>query len=310
MRLVRFLQDQNTKIGFLFGEQVFELPLSLDQWQKQTSTDPTTLLEKSKGLTDIVCLLQESESYWNDLQHAYAYWNDNLSKLQVKGIPIQQARLLPPLGKPGKMICVGLNYPSAGQTNPDEIPPYPVLFHKVTTALTGHNTPIIHPRISQHVDYEGELAIIIGKPGKNITRQQALSYLAGFTIANDVGARDVQARSSQWTSGKMFDTFCPLGPAMVSSDKVPNPDQLRIQTSLNDRLVQDDTTARMIFDVSYLISYISTLTSLEPGDLILTGSPKCVGREPDPRLPLRPGDIIEVHIENLGVLTNKVSEDD
>lgn len=185
-------------------------------------------------------------------------------------------------------------------------PDYPVLFHKVSTALTGHRTPIVLPAISQEVEYEGELAVAIGRRAKNIREEEALETIAGYTVANDIGARDVQERSSQWTSGKMFDTFCPLGPVLASKIEAPEPNQLRLETRLNGTLVQSASTAEMIYLVPYLLSYISSLTTLEPGDLILTGSPKRVGDEPDPRTLLQPGDEIAVTIENLGSLCNPV----
>ena len=219
---------------------------------------------------------------------------------------IGEVELLPPIDKPGKILCVGLNYPPPPGDSGWTEPPYPILFHKAATALTGHRNPISIPQISKQVEYEGELAVVIGQQGKNIPRKRALEWIAGYSIANDLGASDIQARSSQWTSGKMFDTFCPLGPVLVSSDEIPDPQDLRICTRLNGEIVQDSSTAEMIFPVAYLVSYISTLTTLEPGDLILTGSPRRAGERPDPRRRLRPGDTISVEIEKLGLLANPV----
>ena len=225
-------------------------------------------------------------------------------------IPLSQVQLLPPVLKPGKIICVGLNYPPH-HTSPDwSPPPYPILFHKAASALIGLDAMIILPKISQRVLYEGELAIVIGMRGKNIPIEKALEIVAGYTIANDVSAADIEARSSQWDSGKMFDTFCPLGPALVTTDEIPDPGSLDITTTLNGQVVQNGNTGEMIFDVPYLISYISHLTTLEPGDLILTGSPKRVGDAPDPRTPLKPGDSISIEIEGLGVLSNSVAAED
>jgi acylpyruvate hydrolase len=199
---------------------------------------------------------------------------------------------------------VGLNYPGVGvQSSPSA---FPVLFHKVATSLVGHDQPILIPRITDHIVYEGELAIVIGRRGKHIAREQAEAWIAGYTIANDVGAPDLERRTSQWTTGKMLDTFCPLGPTLVTRDEVPDPHRLGIRTTLNGELVQSGSTAEMIFDIPYLVSYISELVTLEPGDLILTGSPKRSGTGPDPRTPMQPGDRISVEIEGLGVLSNPV----
>jgi len=208
--------------------------------------------------------------------------------------------------KPGKIICVGLNYPPLNR-NEGWLPhPYPVLFHKPSSSLTGSGTAIVLPEISQQVFYEGELAVVIGTRAKNISLESALDVIAGYTIANDVGAADIEARSSQWASGKMFDTFCPLGPSLITSREIPNSNNLTIKTTLNGQIVQDGNTREMIFDVPFLIHYISRLTTLEPGDVILTGSPKRAGDLPDPRIPLKPGDSLRVEIEGLGVLTNSV----
>jgi 2-keto-4-pentenoate hydratase/2-oxohepta-3-ene-1,7-dioic acid hydratase in catechol pathway len=208
--------------------------------------------------------------------------------------------------KPGKIICVGLNYPPPNRNEDWLPPPYPVLFQKPSSAVIGSGAAIVLPKISQKVLYEGELAVVIGTRAKNVPIESALEVVAGYTIANDIGAADIEARSSQWASGKMFDTFCPLGLDLVPSGKIPNPNNLAIKTTLNGKIVQDSNTQEMIFDVPFLLHYISQLTTLEPGDVILTGSPKRAGNVPDPRVPLNTGDNISVEIEGLGVLTNSV----
>jgi 2-keto-4-pentenoate hydratase/2-oxohepta-3-ene-1,7-dioic acid hydratase in catechol pathway len=208
--------------------------------------------------------------------------------------------------KPGKIICVGLNFPPHNRSDDWLQPPYPILFQKPTSALIGFGEAIVLPKISQRVLYEGELAVVIGTRVKDISTEDALDVVAGYTIANDIGAADIESRSSQWASGKMFDTFCPLGPSLVPSSDVPNPNHLAIKTTLNGQVVQNGNTREMIFDVPFLVHYISQLTTLEPNDVILTGSPKRAGDAPDPRTPLRPGDSISVEVESLGTLTNPV----
>jgi len=176
---------------------------------------------------------------------------------------------------------------------------------KSSSTLTGHQHPILLPRISDEVFCEGELAIVIGKTGKHISIENALSYVAGYTIANDIGARDLEQRTSQWATGKLPDTFCPMGPALVTSNEIQDPNQLSIRTHINGILVQSGNTSEMIFNVPYLISYISSIATLLPGDIILTGSPKSIDDRPAPIVYLKAGDHISIEIEGIGVLSNQ-----
>lgn len=220
--------------------------------------------------------------------------------------PLNQVTLLAPVLRPGKVVCLGLNYREHAAEAGMAIPEYPVLFHKAATSIIGDGQEIVLPKISQQVDYECELAIIIGRRGKYISQDDALSYVAGYTCANDVSARDLQMRTGQWTSGKMLDTFCPLGPALVTGDEVPDPNALRIKTILNGQVMQDHNTADMIFNVQEMISAVSDIATLEPGDVILTGTPQGVGMGQNPPLYLKAGDKVSIEIEGLGTLTNPV----
>ena len=177
-------------------------------------------------------------------------------------------------------------------------------------SLIGHNQPIVIPRISSQIDYEGELAIIIGRRGKYIAEDEAYSYIAGYIVANDVSARDLQFRTSQWTTGKMLDTFGPLGPALVTRDEVPDPHILSIKTTLNGQVLQDGNTADMIFRVPFIIKYISEIVTLEPGDVIMTGTPAGIGNTRTPQVFMKPGDTVTVEIGHLGELTNPVVAED
>jgi 2-keto-4-pentenoate hydratase/2-oxohepta-3-ene-1,7-dioic acid hydratase in catechol pathway len=201
---------------------------------------------------------------------------------------------------------VGLNYRSHLAEIGEPTPQYPILFHKGATAIIGHGQPIVLPRVSRQVDYEGELAVVIGRRGKYIPEDKALGYVAGYTCANDVSAHDIEFRTSQWTSGKMLDTFCPLGPVLLTADEVPDPGALRLRTTLNGKTVQEACTSDMVFPVPFLISYISSLATLEPGDVILTGTPAGIGCNQNPQVFLRPGDHVSVEIEGIGVLANPV----
>lgn len=228
---------------------------------------------------------------------------DHLRERKVL-LSLEEIAFRPPVTHPGKILCVGMNYPSPRK--PASKPEYPVIFLKLSSTLNGHHQPVILPPFSQEVVFEGELAVIIGKPGYQIPRDQTMQYVAGFTIANDLSASDLERRSSQWATGKLPATFTPLGPALVTCNEVPDPGALRISSYCNHELVQQGYICDMYFDVEGLVSYLSSIVQLEPGDLILTGSPKAIGGTPAPRVFLSPGDQVEVEIEGLGVLSNPV----
>lgn len=217
---------------------------------------------------------------------------------------LAEVKLLSPVPRPGKIICIGLNYPGPPGT---PRPEYPVIFLKAASSVIASGDTVCLPHLSRQVFYEAELAVVIGSRAKHLTQQNALSCVAGFTMANDLGARDLENRTSQWTTGKLMDTFCPLGPALVTPDEPIDPGRLEITTRLNGQTVQRGNTRDMIFNVPFVVSYVSQLTTLEPGDVILTGSPKLMSGEQAPVLFLKPGDAIEVEIGDLGILQNPVA---
>jgi 2-keto-4-pentenoate hydratase/2-oxohepta-3-ene-1,7-dioic acid hydratase in catechol pathway len=215
---------------------------------------------------------------------------------------------------PTQILCIGLNYRQHAAETGAKIPERPILFFKSLNAVQNPRDPIQLPRRlrSEEVDYECELAVVIGQSGKNIPRADALRHVLGYTCANDVSARDHQIRlgGGQWSRGKSFDTFAPLGPCLVTADEIPNPNALRISTVLNGERVQDSNTADMIFDVPALIEYLSGSTTLVAGTVILTGTPQGVGmaRKPAPRW-LQAGDTVSIEIEKIGTLTNPVVDE-
>jgi acylpyruvate hydrolase len=219
---------------------------------------------------------------------------------------VSDVSILAPVQRPGKVVCVGLNYRSHLAEIGEHAPEYPILFLKPATSVNGHRQSIVLPRVSRQVDFEGELAVVIGRRGKYISEDDALGFVAGYTCANDVSAHDIEFRTSQWTSGKMLDTFCPLGPVLVTADEIPDPSRLRLRTLLNGQTMQDAPTSDMVFPVPFLISYISSLAALEPGDIILTGTPAGIGCNRKPQLFLQAGDEVSVQIEGIGTLANPV----
>jgi acylpyruvate hydrolase len=221
-------------------------------------------------------------------------------------IPLAELTLRPLIPRAGKIICVGLNYLAhVGETG-REIPEYPVLFTKFAEALVGPSEPIMLPPESAQVDYEGELAVIIGTAGRRIAPADALRHVAGYAIANDVTMRDFQYKTHQWLQGKAWEASTPLGPWLVTPDEAGDPGDLELRLSIGDRVLQEASTAQMMFDVPTLIGHISTFVTLRPGDVILTGTPGGVGFRREPQVFLQPGDTVRVEISGLGALENAV----
>jgi len=211
-----------------------------------------------------------------------------------------------PIDRPGKIICVGLNYRDHAEEQGTALPEAPLLFAKWQNTLVGPGDPIVIPPVVTKCDYEAELGVVIGAQVRDVSAENALEAVAGYVCVNDVSARDLQFADGQWTRGKSPDTFCPVGPALVSRDHLPDPQALPIRAILNGETVQESTTANMIFGVADVIAYVTRTITLEPGDLIATGTPAGVGAFRDPPLFMRPGDEITIQIEGIGSLTNPV----
>lgn len=211
-----------------------------------------------------------------------------------------------PIERPGKIVCVGLNYRAHAAEQNREPPDHPVLFAKWASALIGPGEPILLPSISRAIDHEAELGVVIGERVRGVPASGALGVVRGYLCANDVSARDLQRADRQFTRAKSLDTFCPVGPALVPAADVPDPQALRIRCLVNGEVRQDSSTADMVFTVAELIAFVSEAITLEPGDLLLTGTPGGVGEFRDPPLYLRDGDEVTVEIEGVGTLTNPV----
>lgn len=223
-------------------------------------------------------------------------------------VDLNAVTLLPPLTGAGKIICVGLNYADHSAESGFAVPSYPALFLRVASSLIGHGAPLIRPRQSEQFDYEGELVAVIGRSGRDIPKETALHHVAGYSIFNDASVRDYQMKTTQWTPGKNFDGTGAFGPVLVTADELPpGGSGLRLQTRLNGQTVQDSNTDHLIFDIPTLVSQISEVMTLQPGDIIVTGTPAGVGLARKPPLWMKPGDVCEVEIEGLGVLRNTVA---
>jgi 2-keto-4-pentenoate hydratase/2-oxohepta-3-ene-1,7-dioic acid hydratase in catechol pathway len=220
--------------------------------------------------------------------------------------PLEEVRLLAPVPRPGKIICVGLNYRDHARETGQAIPEEPVLFSKYANSVVGPGADVVVPGEAEKIDYEAELAVVVGRRASRVPAADALDHVAGYACANDVSSRSLQFRSSQWLLGKAIDTFLPLGPFLVTADEVPDPQALGIRCLVNDEVRQSSDTGQMVFGVAELVSFISRTLTLEPGDVLVTGTPSGVGMAADPPRFLQPGDRMRVEVDGLGALDNTV----
>lgn len=222
-----------------------------------------------------------------------------------------QLHLLAPVPDPEKVICIGLNYADHAAESGAEIPSQPVVFNKFPSAIAAHEEAIRLPRVSQKVDYEAELVVVIGEGGRNISPEDAMQHVFGYTCGHDVSARDWQLETpgGQWLLGKTFDTFAPFGPHLVTADEIEDPHQLNISLRLNGETMQDSNTRQLIFPIDQLIAHLSSVCTLTPGDVLFTGTPPGVGMARKPPVFLQPGDVVEVEIESIGILRNGIESE-
>ena len=222
-------------------------------------------------------------------------------------IPFSEVKLLAPIPRPGKLLAIGLNYKDHALESKMDLPKTPVVFTKFNNSIVGQAATVVIPKLTTQCDYEAELAIVIGKRGRNIPAADWEQYVFGYTIVNDVSARDIQMATSQWSLGKSFDTFGPMGPAIVSKDEIPDPHKLFIRLSIDGETLQDSNTDQLVFKAPELIAYLSSIMTLEAGDLISTGTPAGVGLGRKPQRWMRPGETMTVEIERIGSLTNPIA---
>jgi 2-keto-4-pentenoate hydratase/2-oxohepta-3-ene-1,7-dioic acid hydratase in catechol pathway len=266
----------------------------------------TDHLVRIEGDTAVPLRLTEAGPGRDPLRDALTAGTD-LSSAPAVGptFPLQGCSFLSPVTAPQKILAIGLNYADHAAEANMPLPTSPVLFTKLGNTINGHER-VVQFRVAQstQVDYEAELAVVIGTRAKNVTEDRALEHVFGYTACNDVSARDVQHADSQWVRGKSFDTFCPLGPWIVTADEIPDPQQLGIRCRVNGRTLQDGKTSDMVFGVAALVANLSQHMTLEPGDVILTGTPAGVGLTRTPPVLLGDGDVVEIEIDGIGVLTN------
>jgi len=287
MKLVTFTHNQEARVGALKSGNGQPVVVDLN---KADSSLPTDMLTFLAGGAETLVLAQRALTS----APSEAALEQNAVKLNA------------PIPDPGKILCLGLNYRDHAEESNMELPEHPIVFTKFSNTVIGPDDAIELPSVSNEVDYEAEFGVVIGRRAKNVSKVDALDYVAGYLPFHDVSARDYQHRTSQWTLGKNFDTFGPMGPALVTADEVPNPANLNISLQLNGEVMQSSNTRHLIFSVTDLIAEISSVMTLEPGDLISTGTPAGVGAARTPPVFLKDGDIVEVEIEGLGVLRNPI----
>jgi acylpyruvate hydrolase len=291
MKLVTYKKGDSNRIGCLIELDSRVFILDLNRKNPDLPTDMKGFLQSGEtGMTLAKIAIQ----------------THNLHDL----IPFEEVRLSAPINNPGKILCLGLNYRDHALETNKPLPDYPTIFSKYANCVIGPLEPIRVPKVSQAIDYEVELAVVIGKKTRHVSETEAMGYIAGYTALNDVSARDYQSRTTQWTSGKIFDTFAPIGPFLVTTDEITNPGNLDITLSLNDQIMQKSNTKNLIFSVPFLVSYLSQILTLEPGDIISTGTPAGVGHVRKPPVFLKCGDLVKISIEKIGDLINPVLDED
>ena len=287
MRLVSFIHEGHIRLGALRTAGSRELVFDLNRIEPRLPGQMIAFLEA--GETALA-----------------------LAAKALAGAPLEAAftldglTLKAPIPRPGKIIAIGQNYLSHAAEAKAGASPYPIIFAKYNNTVIGPGEPIVLPKLSQKVDYEGELAVVIGKRCKAVAVSEALTCVGGYTVTNDVSARDYQHLTSQWTMGKSFDTFAPMGPALVTADEVGDPQNLNLRVTIGGEELQSANTREMIFPVAQLIATISAVMTLEPGDVISTGTPEGIGAVRTPPRWLQPGDVVRVEVEGIGVLQNPV----
>lgn len=285
MKLVTFTTGQGARVGAVRGETVIDLAAAS---KGKLADSMTALLAQENGLSLARQVAAEAQD----------------------GLPLGDVTLLAPVPNPSKVIAVGQNYMDHCREQGVEPPTLPIIFTKFSTSIVGPGAEIRwDPELTSSVDYEVELAVVIGRVARRVSAADALDYVAGYTVCNDVSARDLQFGDKQWVRGKSLDTFCPLGPWIVTQDEIADPQNLHVRTTLNGEVMQDSNTREMIFGVQYLVEFASRAFTLLPGDVIITGTPPGVGVFRSPSVFLKDGDEISVEVEGIGKLTNRCVEE-
>lgn len=310
LKLVSYTCKQQSnvyRIGFIQDEKVIDLQDSYRLLLLQQEDDELLTILESLFPADPTRFFKRGDKAIAKAKEAYHFIR-NQSTYREVSFRREEVILGPPIADPGKIICVGKNYADHAKEMDSELPEYPVLFSKFSNALIGPEDVIEKSPLTNELDYEVELVVVIGKEASQVSQSEAYDYIAGYTIGNDVTARDMQKRTSQWLQGKSIDRSTPIGPWIVTSDEMESPENVKIASYINGEQRQASTTSQFIFNIPFLVEYISHLITLQPGDIILTGTPDGVGVAMNPPQFLVANDQITLEIEGIGKLENKVME--
>lgn len=304
MRIITFQVNGQTRWGALQNSYAIDLNLAHAMLRATRSQEPQYLADS------VLDFIQRGDETWDAARETLEF----VGERTIEGVmfPISQVYLNAPIPRPPKIPAIGLNYRDHARETNKPLPTKPIMFAKFPSSVTGpYDTIHVVPEVTQRVDYEAELGVVIGKKAYRVPQGEALNHVFGYTVVNDVSARDVQLGSDvggQWVRGKSLDTFCPMGPSIVTGDEIPNPQNLPIRSILNGQTLQDSNTREMIFTVAQLIEFISHGTTLEPGDVIATGTPSGVGDARTPPIYMKAGDVIEIEVVGVGRLRNEVQD--
>ncbi|PGT89772.1 fumarylacetoacetate hydrolase family protein [Bacillus sp. AFS040349] len=309
MKLVSFTKDGITRIGAIENENVIDLNAAYCSLLESEGKVRAEKIAEAFVPGEMTEFLQGGPESIEEAKKAAAY---AINKVEVKGrklvYSVSDVKIEAPVPAPGKMICVGHNYREHILEMKRELPPHPVVFAKFANTVVGPQDDIPFHPISEQLDYEAEFAFVIGQRARNVSQDDALKYVAGYTIVNDVTYRDLQRRTLQWLQGKAVDGSAPMGPWLVTADELTNPSGLEIVLTVNGEERQHSNTANLVFSVPYLVEFLSNIMTLEPGDIILTGTPGGVGVARDPQVFLKDGDVVRIEVDQVGVLENKVKQ--
>jgi len=309
MRLLTFATDRTPRLGALVDGQVVDLNLAQESLLRSRG-DAGSADEQVP--TDVVAFLGRGDAGLQAAREALdhvAELGADAARSSGLATPAEAVRLLPPVPRPPKIICVGRNFAEHAREAGLPVSEIPIIFARFPATLVAHGDPVVRPTVSEQLDWEGELAVVIGKPGRHVPRAKAMEHVAGYSVFNDVTVRDYQFRITQYTAGKNFSDSGPFGPHLVLTDEVPDPHVLDITTEINDEVVQRGNTSDMIFDVPTIIEHISEFIALEAGDVIPMGTPSGVGFKRTPPRFLVPGDVVRVTVASVGALENPVVDE-